>query len=102
MSLYYVQRAIYELNRSEEALAGWRSDAQAYLADFDLTREERAALAQPDIGLLYVLGVNGQLLMHFAAAAGYTWDAYLDAMREGLRLHGPVREGIYKTVGDEA
>lgn len=102
MSLYYVQKAIYELNRHDEALARWRRDAGAFLADFDLTGEERAALAAPDIGLLYVLGVNGQLLMHFAAAAGYEWDAYLNAMREGLRLHGPVREGIYKTVGDEA
>lgn len=102
MSLYYVQKAIYELNRNDEALARWSRDAQGYLADFDLTGEERSALATPDIGLLYVLGVNGQLLMHFAAAAGYEWDAYLNAMREGLRLHGPVREGIYKTVGDEA
>ncbi|MCA0326014.1 MAG: aromatic ring-opening dioxygenase subunit LigA [Proteobacteria bacterium] len=102
MSLYYVQKAIYELNRSEEALADWRLDAQAYLADFDLTDEERLALATPDIGLLYVLGVNGQLLMHLAAAAGYEWDAYLNAMREGMRQHGPVREGLYKTVGDGA
>ncbi|WP_027014365.1 aromatic ring-opening dioxygenase LigA [Comamonas composti] len=102
MSLYYVQKAIYELNRSDEALAHWRRDAASYLADFDLTDEERMAMSTPDIGLLYVMGVNGQLLMHFAAAAGQAWDAYLNAMREGLRLHGPVREGVYKTVGEKA
>ena len=102
MSLYYVQKAIYELNRSAAALKRYRQSPAQYLADFDLTPEERAALERPDIGLLYVLGVNGQLLMHFAAATGYAWDDYLGAMREGLRLHGQVREGIYKTVGDEA
>ena len=34
---------------------------------------------QPDIGLLYVLGVNGQLLMHFAALHKIEWPDYLDA-----------------------
>ena len=37
MSLYYVQKAIYELNRSEEALAGWRSDAPELGLDHDWT-----------------------------------------------------------------
>ena len=100
MSLYYVQKAIYELNRSEEALAGWRRDAQAYLADFDLTREERAALAQPDIGLLYVLGVNGQILMHYAAACGFPWEQYIQMMKDGVTRHGPVREGLYAMAED--
>ena len=102
MSLYQVQKLIYQLNRDPRTRERYATQRDAVLAEYDLTAEEQGALIKPDIGLLYVLGVNGQLLMHFAAAAGYAWDAYLDAMREGLRLHGPVREGIYKTVGDEA
>ena len=102
MSLYQVQKLIYQLNRDPRTRERYAVERDAVLAEYDLTAEEQSALTKPDIGLLYVLGVNGQLLMHFAAAAGYAWDAYLDAMREGLRLHGPVREGIYKTVGDEA
>ena len=48
-----------------------------------------------DIGKLYVLGANGQLLMHFAALLGMPWADYIEAMREGVRRHGPVRAGIY-------
>lgn len=101
MSLYSVQKVIYELNRSPEALSRFRSAPQDYLASHELTPQEAQALLEADIGLLYVLGVNGQLLMHFAAAAGCDWNAYLEAMRAGLAKHGPVRAGIYKTVGEQ-
>ena len=70
MSLYGVQKVIYELNRSPQALQRFRSAPDEYLSAYELDPQETQALQQPDIGLLYVLGVNGQLLMHFAAAAG--------------------------------
>ena len=60
-----------------------------------LTDEERAALLTRDIGLLYVLGVNGQILMHFAALCGVAWPDYLQALRDGVERHGPVRAGLY-------
>ena len=65
------------------------------LAEYDLTDEEKKALVQPDIGLLYVMGVNGQLLMHYAALRGFEWSAYIEAMKEGERKYGPVRTGLY-------
>lgn len=99
MSLYAVQKVIYELNRSPEALERFRAAPAEYLSGHELSPQETQALTAPDIGLLYVIGVNGQLLMHFAAAAGYDWNAYLEAMRAGLEQHGPVRAGIYKAVG---
>jgi len=68
------------------------------MAAYDLTDEEKKALKDADIGLLYVFGVNGQLLMHYAALRGFAWDDYLEAMREGVRRHGPVRAGIYAMV----
>ncbi len=71
------------------------------LAEYELTGEERAALAKPDIGLLYVLGVNGQLLMHFAALHKIEWLDYLERMRQGLKDHGQVREGVYASTGYE-
>ena len=82
MSLYYVQKFLYQINREPALQQYFRDSSDAALADYDLTEEERAALAKPDIGLLYVLGVNGQLLMHYAALAGYEWSAYLQAMRD--------------------
>ena len=66
--------------------------------DFELTDEEQAALRAPDIGLLYVMGVNGQILMHYAALRGFEWDTYIQAMRDGLEAHGPVRSGLYLTT----
>ena len=99
MSLYAVQKVIYELNRNPEALDRFRSAPRDCLSGLELSPQEMQALMEADIGLLYVIGVNGQLLMHFAAAAGYDWNAYLEAMRTGLEKHGPVRAGIYKTVG---
>jgi hypothetical protein len=41
------------------------------------------------------MGVNGQILMHYAALRGYEWTAYIEAMREGERKYGPVRTGSY-------
>ena len=52
-----------------------------------------------DVGLLYVLGVNGQILMHFAAHLGVEWFDYLEQMRAGVRAHGPVRDGVYAMTG---
>jgi Aromatic-ring-opening dioxygenase LigAB, LigA subunit len=98
MSLYYVQKLLYQLNRDPEFRARFLADVDTALRGFDLADEERAAILDADVGLLYVLGVNGQLLMHFAAFHGYEWSAYLEAMREGVRRHGPVRAGLYAMV----
>lgn len=99
MSLYHLQKFLYELNRDESAQANYRSDLDALLGDFDLSEEERNALREGDIGLLYVLGVNGQILMHYAAFLGIEWFDYLDMMREGIARHGPVRAGVYAMTG---
>jgi hypothetical protein len=98
MSLYYLQKLLYTLNREPALQARFKADPQSVIADYDLTEEERKALTEPDVGLLYVLGVNGQLLMHYAALVGQSWDQYIDAMRQGVRQYGPVRAGIYAMV----
>ncbi len=95
MSLYYVQKVLYALNRDQVVQQRFRDAPDALLAEYDLTPEERAALAAGDLGLLFVMGVNGQLLMHLAAFLGVPWADYLEAMREGVRRHGPVRAGVY-------
>ena len=100
MSLYYLQKALYQLNRDPGLRQRFEADADAVLAAYELTPEEREAIRAPDIGLLYVLGVNGQILMHYAAYRGFEWNAYLEAMREGVRRHGAVRAGIYALVPD--
>ncbi|MEM7097334.1 MAG: aromatic ring-opening dioxygenase subunit LigA [Pseudomonadota bacterium] len=102
MSLYQVQKFLYHLNRDDQVKADFKGDAQKALAEYELTEEERAALVQGDIGLLYVLGVNGQILMHFAAFLGIEWFDYLDLMRAGVAKHGEVRAGVYAMTGGGA
>jgi hypothetical protein len=93
-----MQKFLFAMNREPEVqrryLEGGEARA-ALLAGFDLEDEERAAIDQGDIGKLYVLGCNGQLLMHFAPLLGMPWADYIAAMREGVRQYGPVRAGIY-------
>jgi hypothetical protein len=98
MSLYSLQKLLYQLNRDAETRKRFETDRDALLATYELTAEELSAIRAPDIGLLYVLGVNGQLLMHYAAMCGFEWNAYLEAMRDGVRRHGPVRAGVYAMV----
>jgi len=95
MSLYYVQKLLFQLNRDPSVRRRYDENVEDLLADYELTEEERRAIREPDIGLLYVMGVNGQLLMHYAAMRGFEWNAYIDAMREGERKYGPVRAGLY-------
>ena len=98
MSLYAMQKFLYAMNREAEVQRRYREGGavrDALLAEYELDEEERTAIRDGDIGKLYVLGCNGQLLMHFAPLLGIAWADYLEAMREGVRKYGPVRAGIY-------
>src|SRR5260370_21474458 len=95
MSLYYVQKLLYQLNRDPGTQKRFAEDRDGLLAEYELTGEERQALGGPDIGLLYVLGVNGQLLMHYAALHKIEWNDYLQAMRDGFAQHGAAPAGVY-------
>ena len=98
MSLYALQKLLYELNRDSRLQHEFAADREAVLARFRLAVEEADAVRNDDIGLLYVLGVNGQILMHFAAFRGFAWDDYIQAMKDALAKHGQVRGGIYAAV----
>ncbi|HEY4067112.1 MAG TPA: aromatic ring-opening dioxygenase subunit LigA [Burkholderiaceae bacterium] len=95
MSLYGTQKFLYHLNREPKVQARYKTERAALLAEYELTDEERGAIERGDIGLIYVLGANGQLLMHFAAYLGMPWPDYIQAMRDGVATHGPVRAGVY-------
>ena len=100
MSLYSLSKLLYSLNRDDDLKARFQQHPEEAIASFPLTEDERTAVLRPDIGLLYVLGVNGQILMHFAAFCGIEWSDYLQRMRDGIKQHGPVRAGIYAMTTD--
>ena len=95
MSLYQLQKFLYDINRDPSVQEKHRADLPGLLDRYELTAEERIALQAGDVGLIYVLGANGQLLMHYAAFLGLPWPAYIQAMRDGVAKHGPVRAGVY-------
>jgi hypothetical protein len=95
MSLYQMQKFLFDINRDRDLQRQFREGPQAVLNRYDLSGEERHALESGDIGLIYVLGANGQLLMHYAALLGMPWADYIAAMRSGVSRHGPVRAGVY-------
>ena len=98
MSLYALQKLLYELNRDPRVQQEFVGDREAVIARFRLSGEEADAVRNDDIGLLYILGVNGQILMHFAAWRGLSWDEYIEAMKDALAKYGQVRGGIYAAV----
>lgn len=100
MSLYQVSKLLFQLNRDEALKRKFKSAPLEAIEPFGLSEDERRAVLEPDIGLLYVLGVNGQILMHFAAFCGIEWSDYLQRMRDGVKRHGPVRAGIYAMLSD--
>ena len=100
MSLYYVQKLLYQLNRDEHVRRRYDENFEQLLEEYDLTDEERTAIQDGDIGLLYVMGVNGQILMHYSALLGQAWSEYIAAMEAGVEKHGPVRAGLYTLLQD--
>lgn len=98
MTLYRLQKLIFELNRDPRVQEAFVTDRETLLLDYRLDEEEAEAIRTDDIGKLYILGVNGQILMHFAAWRGFAWDAYIQSMKDALLKHGQVRAGIYAAV----
>lgn len=98
MTLYRLQKLLYELNRDPHVQEAFLSDREGLLSEYRLSGEEAAAIRSDDVGKLYILGVNGQILMHFAAWRGLAWDEYIQAMKDALVEHGQVRAGIYAAV----
>lgn len=98
MTLYRLQKLLYELNRDPRVQEAFLAAPERLLTEYRLTDEEALAIRTDDIGKLYILGVNGQILMHFAAWRGFAWDEYIQAMKDALATHGQVRDGIYAAV----
>lgn len=98
MSLYTLQKLLYELNRDSNLQQAYVADREAVLSRYRLTDEEAEAVRKDDIGKLYILGVNGQILLQFAVWRGFGWDEYIQAMKDALAEHGQVRAGLYAAV----
>jgi Aromatic-ring-opening dioxygenase LigAB, LigA subunit len=81
MSAYTLQKAIRNINRRPEARAEFDSAPEAFVARYELSDEERAALLARDYGALYRLGVHGLLLRPFSLLRAVPEADYLAAIR---------------------
>lgn len=87
MSLFGMQKFMYVLKKDKALQQAFKADANAALAAFALSAEERAALASGDLAALYRLGVHPLLLApysRFMAIPRPKYQAALDPLK-GLR-----------------
>ena len=78
MSVYQLNRAIYNWIRAGEGNSSEQADGRATfdLSEYELNDQERRAFNERDVGALYHLGLHEVLVNRYARAAGYQRDAY--------------------------
>lgn len=96
-----VNKALWEIDQFDEALASFKSDPRSYLEMWErsadraqppyprggsLTAEEREAIAALDFGSLYAMGVNPFLLWQFARSVAVPDLMPVETLIEEFRL----------------
>jgi len=81
MSLYSVQKLLFQLNKDAATRQRFAQERDALLAEYAVTEEERRALAEADVGRLHLMGVHPLLLAPFAGRSGLKWPDYLAALQ---------------------
>ena len=90
---------LYQLNRGSAIREQFTADSAGLPKFLDLTHEEIEPIKAPASSLLYVMGVDGQILVSYAALRGLAWPDYIAALQNGLERLGPVRTGVYAETG---
>ena len=80
MSLYQLQKLIYDVNRNPERRDAFRADKAGFLARYELTAEEQAAVADVDVRKLYSYGVHPLLLRPFTLLHRVSNEDYAKAL----------------------
>jgi hypothetical protein len=82
MSLYQVQRLMFDIHNDLELRKRYLSDPEKIMQSYDLNESERSALLTKDIRSLYRMDVNPWLLFQFSHMVGIQNDEYLRQIRE--------------------
>jgi hypothetical protein len=80
MSLYQLQKLIYDVNRNPERREAYRADKAGFFARYELTPEEQAAIANLDVRNLYSCGVHPLLLRPFTLLHRVSNEDYAKAL----------------------
>jgi len=81
MSIYVLQKMIRDVNRDPAVREAYFADKASLLARYDLSDEERSAVAAFNLHKLYTLGVHGLLLRPFSILHQVPEPTYLAAIR---------------------
>ena len=91
MSLPALNKLLHDL-QFPEVRERYRADAAAFLAGYELTEEEIAAVSGADLRALWLLGVNPYLMRFFQHWNHITDDEFRAAL-DGLSFPGSTVEG---------
>ena len=80
MSLYQLQKLIYDVNRNPERRHAYRADKAGFLSRYELTPGEQAAIADLDVRQLYSYGVHPLLLRPFTLLHRVSNEDYAKAL----------------------
>jgi Aromatic-ring-opening dioxygenase LigAB, LigA subunit len=80
MSLYQLQKLIYDVNRNPERRDAYRADKAGFLARYELNQEEQAAIADLDVRKLYSYGIHPLLLRPFTLLHCVSNEDYAKAL----------------------
>ena len=80
MSLYQLQKLIYDVNRNPERRDEYQADKAGFVARYELTPEEQAAIAELDVRKLYSCGVHPLLLRPFTLLHRISNEDYAKAL----------------------
>jgi predicted nuclease with RNAse H fold len=82
VSLYQVQKLLFDVNRDERARARFLAEREHLVGDYELSVDERRAILEADFHTLYRMGVHSLLLGPLAATLGLSFPDYLALLRE--------------------
>lgn len=80
MSLYQLQKLIFEVNRNPRRREEYRKEPSAFASGYELTPQEKDAIANLDIRALYQLGVHPLLLRPFTLLHRVSNEDYAKAL----------------------
>ncbi|HXF76674.1 MAG TPA: aromatic ring-opening dioxygenase subunit LigA [Methylomirabilota bacterium] len=81
MSLYQLQKLLYDVNRDPARCERYRQDPAAFVKHYDLTEAEAKALLQLDVRALYQMGVHSLLLRPFTLMHKISHEDYAKALK---------------------
>jgi hypothetical protein len=76
MSLYQVQKLLFNLHNDLELKQKYKESPQEVLKEYDLAEAELKALLEPDVGSLYRMGTHTYLRWAYGALMGAKPDVY--------------------------